>query len=220
MIRASRTLFPTPSFLLCSLPIHQRPIPTGVSASSQSDHPCARSHVVMILYPSKLIYIYKYMNLLVTIVVVSRLVYRKGIDLLVAAAPHICRRFPDVRFVIGTTFSILIPSTHWTYFLIFNPLLPYLGCLYLSGGDGPKMVELEQMREKHLLQDRIELIGNVPPGSVHSVSRRLTLPPPPPSPFSVRTAPGTDLQTSVVLFSLSLVHRRYSCEAKSFSTPL
>ena len=37
----------------------------------------------------------------VTIVVISRLVYRKGIDLLVASAPHICRIFPDVRFVIG-----------------------------------------------------------------------------------------------------------------------
>jgi hypothetical protein len=31
------------------------------------------------------------------------------------------------------------------------------------------MVELEQMREKHLLQDRIELLGNVAPGDVHSV---------------------------------------------------
>jgi hypothetical protein len=32
------------------------------------------------------------------------------------------------------------------------------------------MVELEQMREKHLLQDRIELIGNVAPRDVRSVS--------------------------------------------------
>lgn len=37
----------------------------------------------------------------VTIVVISRLVYRKGIDLLVASAPHICELFPDVRFVVG-----------------------------------------------------------------------------------------------------------------------
>lgn len=38
----------------------------------------------------------------VTIVVISRLVYRKGVDLLVATAPLICQKYPDVRFVIGT----------------------------------------------------------------------------------------------------------------------
>lgn len=32
------------------------------------------------------------------------------------------------------------------------------------------MVELEQMREKHLLQDRIELMGNIAPRDVRSVS--------------------------------------------------
>lgn len=38
---------------------------------------------------------------IVTIVVISRLAYRKGIDLLVATAPRICAAFPNVRFVIG-----------------------------------------------------------------------------------------------------------------------
>jgi phosphatidylinositol glycan class A protein len=38
----------------------------------------------------------------VTIVVMSRLVYRKGIDLLIDVIPEICRRFPNVHFVIGT----------------------------------------------------------------------------------------------------------------------
>jgi phosphatidylinositol glycan class A protein len=37
----------------------------------------------------------------VTIVVMSRLAYRKGIDLLVATAPRICAAFPNVRFVVG-----------------------------------------------------------------------------------------------------------------------
>jgi len=74
----------------------------------------------------------------VTIVVMSRLVYRKGIDLLVASAPQICDLHPEVRFVVG--------------------------------GDGPKMVELEQMREKYQLQDRIELLGSVPPSGVRDVS--------------------------------------------------
>ncbi|CAJ1356278.1 unnamed protein product, partial [Effrenium voratum] len=37
----------------------------------------------------------------VTIVVVSRLTYRKGVDLLVGAVPEICRRHPHVRWLIG-----------------------------------------------------------------------------------------------------------------------
>ena len=38
---------------------------------------------------------------IVTIVVISRLAYRKGVDLLVATAPRICAKFPEVNFVIG-----------------------------------------------------------------------------------------------------------------------
>jgi len=74
---------------------------------------------------------------LVTVVVLSRLAYRKGIDLLVATAPRICAAFPNVKFLIG--------------------------------GDGPKSVELLQMREKYLLQDRIELLGSVRHSDVRSV---------------------------------------------------
>ncbi|WWC62404.1 uncharacterized protein I303_105000 [Kwoniella dejecticola CBS 10117] len=76
----------------------------------------------------------------ITIVVISRLFYRKGIDLLIASCPHICALFPEVRFVVG--------------------------------GDGPKMVELEQMREKYQLQDRVELLGRVKPGDVRDVLNR------------------------------------------------
>lgn len=65
----------------------------------------------------------------VCIVVLSRLMYRKGIDLLLTAIPALCARHADVRFVIG--------------------------------GDGPKAVALEQMRERHMLQDRVELVGAV-----------------------------------------------------------
>lgn len=65
----------------------------------------------------------------VTFVVLSRLMYRKGIDLLLGTIPRLCAEDADVRFVIG--------------------------------GDGPKMVELEQMREKHRLQDRVQLRGAV-----------------------------------------------------------
>lgn len=65
----------------------------------------------------------------ITIIVVSRLAYRKGVDLLVATAPRICAAFPNVRFTV---------------------------C-----GDGPKMIDLLQMRETHFLQDRITLLGPV-----------------------------------------------------------
>jgi len=67
--------------------------------------------------------------LTVCIVVLSRLMYRKGIDLLLTAIPRLCAKHPDLHFVVG--------------------------------GDGPKFVELEQMREKHMLQDRVELVGAV-----------------------------------------------------------
>ncbi|KIR68477.1 phosphatidylinositol glycan, class A [Cryptococcus bacillisporus CA1873] len=73
----------------------------------------------------------------ITIVVISRLVHRKGIDLLISSAPQICALFPKVRFIIG--------------------------------GDGPKMVELEQMREKYELQGRVELLGRVNPEDVRDV---------------------------------------------------
>ena len=37
----------------------------------------------------------------ITIVCVSRLVHRKGIDLLIGAMPKICAKYADVRFVVG-----------------------------------------------------------------------------------------------------------------------
>ena len=73
----------------------------------------------------------------INIVVVSRLVYRKGIDLLVQVIPRICAEFPSVQFIIG--------------------------------GDGPKRLDLEEMREKHHLHDRVELLGRVEHRKVRDV---------------------------------------------------
>ncbi|CAH9103314.1 unnamed protein product [Cuscuta epithymum] len=73
----------------------------------------------------------------IVIVVISRLVYRKGADLLVEVIPEVCRLHPNVRFIVG--------------------------------GDGPKRVRLEEMREKHSLQDRVEMLGAVPHAKVQSV---------------------------------------------------
>ncbi|CAB09127.1 pig-A, phosphatidylinositol N-acetylglucosaminyltransferase subunit Gpi3 [Schizosaccharomyces pombe] len=75
-----------------------------------------------------------------TIVVISRLYYNKGIDLLIAVIPRICAQHPKVRFVIA--------------------------------GDGPKSIDLEQMREKYMLQDRVEMLGSVRHDQVRDVMVR------------------------------------------------
>lgn len=70
----------------------------------------------------------------ITIVLLSRLMYRKGIDLLVGAIPRLCEQHPEISFIIG--------------------------------GDGPKRIELEQVREQYSLYDRIELCGAIRQGNV------------------------------------------------------
>ena len=71
------------------------------------------------------------------IIVASRLVYRKGIDLLVSVIPITCELFPHVNFIIA--------------------------------GDGPKRIELEQMRERCVLQDRVTMLGAVNHSQVRNV---------------------------------------------------
>ena len=60
---------------------------------------------------SLLLLVYKHENVsffsAVTIVVVSRLVYRKGMDLLAGIIPEVCCRYPDVNFIIGAFLSVL-----------------------------------------------------------------------------------------------------------------
>ena len=59
-----------------------------------------------------------------------------------------------------------------------------------SGGDGPKLNDLLQARERHLLQDRIELLGSVRHRDVRNVSCP-TSPSPLPLPFpDVNPSPG------------------------------
>lgn len=76
----------------------------------------------------------------ITIVVVSRLFYNKGTDLLIAAIPRILASHPNVRFVIA--------------------------------GSGPKAIDLEQMLERNVLQDRVELLGPVKHEEVRDVMVR------------------------------------------------
>lgn len=79
-------------------------------------------------------------NRFINIVVMSRLVYRKGIDLLVSVIPRVCNKHPRVRFIIA--------------------------------GDGNKRIDLEQMREQHMLQERVQLIGAVNHAHVRDVLTR------------------------------------------------
>jgi phosphatidylinositol glycan class A protein len=65
----------------------------------------------------------------ITIVVISRLFYNKGTDLLIATIPRILASHPNVRFLIG--------------------------------GSGPKAIDLEQMIERNVLQDRVLLLGSI-----------------------------------------------------------
>ena len=74
---------------------------------------------------------------IITVIVLCRLVYRKGIDLLIDVIPEICSKHPQVNFLIA--------------------------------GEGPKKVELEQMRERHRLHERVRMIGAVPTEAVRSV---------------------------------------------------
>jgi len=76
----------------------------------------------------------------ITIVVISRLFYNKGTDLLIAAIPRILASDPNVRFIIA--------------------------------GSGPKAIDLEQMLERRVLQDKVEMLGPVRHEEVRDVMVR------------------------------------------------
>jgi phosphatidylinositol glycan class A protein len=76
----------------------------------------------------------------IKVVVVSRLVYRKGVDLLVGIIPKICDLLPQVDFIVG--------------------------------GDGNKLLSLQEMVEREHLQDRVSFLGAVPHKNVASVLRQ------------------------------------------------
>ncbi|KAK4238827.1 glycosyltransferase [Achaetomium macrosporum] len=77
---------------------------------------------------------------MITIVVISRLFYNKGTDLLTAAIPRILENHPQTRFIIA--------------------------------GDGPKAIDLEQMIEQNVLQDRVEMLGPIRHEEVRDVMVR------------------------------------------------
>lgn len=76
----------------------------------------------------------------ITLVVISRLYYNKGTDLLTAAIPRILEANPNTRFIIA--------------------------------GDGPKAIDLQQMIEQNVLQDRVEMLGAIRHDEVRDVLTR------------------------------------------------
>lgn len=76
----------------------------------------------------------------ITIVVISRLFYNKGTDLLIAAIPRILAANPNIRFIIA--------------------------------GSGPKAIDLEQMLERNVLQDKVEMLGSIRHEEVRDVMVR------------------------------------------------
>ena len=67
------------------------------------------------------------------VVIGSRLVYRKGIDLVAEILPRLCSK----RFKGGITVDFVI------------------------GGDGPKRIVIEEMIEKYSLQSRVQMLGEL-----------------------------------------------------------
>ena len=47
---------------------------------------------------------------------------------------------------------------------------------FIIGGDGPKKIILEEMRETHQLHDRVELLGAVPNHMVREVINKTIFP--------------------------------------------
>jgi phosphatidylinositol N-acetylglucosaminyltransferase subunit A len=81
---------------------------------------------------------------LVIIIVASRLVYRKGIDLLIGILPRILAKYPNVKFRIGT----LIDA--WS--MMTTPVV-----LFISAGNGPKEIDIREVIEREGTEDRVAL---------------------------------------------------------------
>lgn len=90
----------------------------------------------------------------VTIVALSRLVYRKGIDLLASVIPIMCKKYPKV-------------ISRSSRLLLFGIMQIVYQVHFLIGGDGPKRIVLEQVREKEALHERVSLLGALDQSEVH-----------------------------------------------------
>ena len=79
---------------------------------------------------------------IVTIVIGSRLVYRKGIDFVANLLPKLCQRTFKEK---GATYNVN----------------------FVIGGDGDKRILLEEQIEIHGLQSRVEMLGELSHSGKH-----------------------------------------------------
>lgn len=97
---------------------------------SENFRPLPRADPASLLYPQNPLPAHPLSpNDPIVIVVISRLFYNKGTDLLTAAIPTILEHHPNTRFIIA--------------------------------GSGPKAIDLEQMIEQNVLQDKVEMLGPI-----------------------------------------------------------
>jgi glycosyltransferase involved in cell wall biosynthesis len=132
----------------------------------------------------------------VTVVALSRLTYRKGVDLLNVVVPAVCRRHPHVDFIIGE----LAPDAYLLTLLGVSHLLRLrsdwmwvparvidrcnlaeaqhpscrsssrsgrTGCT--AGGDGPMAGMLRDTIQREGLSSRVTMLGAVPTQAVRDV---------------------------------------------------
>ncbi len=133
----------------------------------------------------------------VTVVALSRLVYRKGVDLLNVVIPAVCRRQPHVDFIIGARFafprwaSLLFsynsPSAMKTFRAVHRSSFcgPVVSAsqhdtvmaavaardasFTSAGGDGPMAGLLRATVRREGLESRVRMLGAVPSERVRDV---------------------------------------------------
>lgn len=89
-------------------------------------------------------------------------------------------KFPSNLGRTGNRNAAYLPSSDRPLSLPFFALLSNFKALkhvvsqvyFVIGGDGPKRVQIEEMRERHGLQERMEMLGEVPHADVRSVLTR------------------------------------------------
>lgn len=65
------------------------------------------------------------------------------------------------------TWVMVFYNINYMYFYFLTVV--FIKVRFVVGGDGPKRVRLEEMREKYSLQDRVDMLGAVPHAHVRSV---------------------------------------------------
>ena len=99
------------------------------------------------------------------LLVLSRLCYRKGTDLLVDILPRILARHPNLKTTIGERMYKL-------HFCDSFRCCLHHCCFLVAAGDGPKAINVLECVEGHGLEDRVDMLGRVERSDVFDVLSR------------------------------------------------